>query len=106
MTRLSDIIDLNNQRELEFHRIEAYGLKEAPCLRAQVTTMRATEYMVKVDGKRRRVYNHEQENGNGRMYVKVDGLNLFLTEEADTMLTRGNPSYDKMTAVAGAVVVL
>lgn len=106
MTRLSDIIDLNTQRELEPEKVTAYGFKAAPCLREEITTRRATEYMVKVDGRNRRVYNYEQENGNGRMYVKVDGLNLFLNEATETMLTHGNPSYEKMTAVAGSVVVL
>lgn len=106
MTRLSDIIDLNDQRELDTAKVTAYGFKMAPCLRAEITVARATEYMVRYDGRDRRVYNWEQENGDGRMYIKADGLNLFVTEDVETMLTHGNPSYERMTAVAGTVTVL
>lgn len=106
MTRLSDVIELNNQRELEPHKVTAYGFKMAPCLSAEITTRRATEYMVRVENRNRRVYNHEQAGGTSRMYVKVDGLNLFLHEDTELMLTHGNPSYERMTAVAGSVAVL
>lgn len=107
MTRLTDILDLNNQTEIDNSKIEGYGFKAAPCLRAEITISRATEYVLKYDGFTRRVYNWEQENGESRMYVKTDGgyFYRFLTEEAVTMLTHGNPSYDGLTYVAQSVKV-
>jgi hypothetical protein len=38
------------------------------------------------------------------MYIKADGMKLFVTDEVETMLTYGKPSYDRMTMVAGTVV--
>jgi hypothetical protein len=109
MTRLNDCIDLfsEHQTEIENHKIQAYGLKTAPVLDAEITSARATEYMLKYDGFTRRVYNFEQESGTSRMYINTDGgyYKRFLTDEAEAMLTRGNPSYDKMTLVAQFVKV-
>jgi hypothetical protein len=102
----NDYIDLYDQAEIDNDKIEGYCFKTAPCLSAEITSMRATEYMLKYDGRLRRVYNFEQARGTSRMYVKVDGYwTLFLTEEAVTMLTYGQPKYDELTYVAQDVRV-
>lgn len=108
MTRINDCISLNKQTEIDNSKIEAYGLRTAPVQTAEITSARATEYVMKYDGFTRRVYNFEQESGSSRMYVNTDGgyFKRFLTEEAEAMLTRGNPSYDRMTMVAQSVSVL
>jgi hypothetical protein len=103
-TTLNDIIDLTIQPEMDTAKVSAYGFKQAPCLPEEVTVNRATEYMVRYDGRNRRVYNWEQSGRDGRMYIKADGMKLFVTDEVETMLTYGNPSYDRMTPVAGTVV--
>lgn len=109
MSSLNDIIDLysEHQTEIDNTKIEAYGFKQAPCLSAEITSKRATEYIIKYDGRVRRVYNFEQESGNGRMYIKTDGgyWMRFLTEEAVAMLTYGEPHYDELTYVAQDVKV-
>lgn len=105
-TTLNDIIDLSEQPELDADAVTAYGLKQAPCQREEVTINRQTEYMLTVSpfGKTVRVFNFEQGTGNSRMYVKDNyGTRLFLPEEVETMLTYGKPSYAHMTQVAQSV---
>lgn len=105
---LNDIIDLSDQLELDAAEVTAYGLRQAPCLRQDITINRATEYMLTVAsfGKTVRVFNFEQSGREGRMYVKDNyGTRLFLPEEIVTMLTHGQPWYDKMTPVASSVKV-
>lgn len=110
MTSLNDCLDLfaPYQTEIDNTKIEAYGLKEAPCLKEEITSKRSTEYMLKYDGFTRRVYNFEQESGTSRMYINTDGgyYKRFLTEEAVTMLTHGQPSYDQMTPVARTLALV
>lgn len=109
MTRLNDCIDLfaPYQTEIDNSKIEAYGCREAPVLSEEITSKRATEYVMRYDGHQRRVYNFEQESGTSRMYVNTDGgyFKRFLTEEAVTMLTHGNPGYGALTPVAARVMV-
>ena len=102
----NNTLDLSIQPELDFSLIEAYGYREAPCLSEEITINRATEFVLKINGFNRRVYNFEQTSGNSRMYVKMGyAERLFLPEEAVTMLTYGNPSYGELTPVAQAVTV-
>jgi len=109
MTTLNDCLDLyaDYQTEIENDKIEGYRLKEAPCLSEEITSKRATEYMLKYDGRLRRVYNFEQASGTSRMYINTDGgyWKRFLTEEAVAMLIAGNPSYERLTLVAQLVRV-
>lgn len=101
---LNDIIDLSDQPELDAAEVTAYGLRQAPCMGQDITINRATEYMLTVWGKTVRVFNFEQSGREGRMYVKdAYGHRHFLQEETETMLTRGNPSYDHMTQIAVSV---
>lgn len=105
---LNDIIDLSDQLELDAAEVTAYGLRSAPCQRADITINRQTEYMLTVDsfGKTVRVFNFEQSGREGRMYVKDNyGTRLFLAKETEIMLTHGKPSYDYMTPVASSVKV-
>jgi hypothetical protein len=104
---LNDIIDLSVQQELDFNVIEAYGCRQAPCLTEDITINRATEYVLKINGYQRRVYNWEQSGGPGRMYVKQGwGERFFLPEAAVTMLTNGNPSYGDLTPVAQTLALV
>jgi hypothetical protein len=109
MTRLNDVLDLfaPYHTEIDNSKIEGYGCKLAPCLSAEITSKRATEYVIKYDGRVRRVYNFEQESGTSRMYLRTDGGHFmrFLTEEAVTMLTYGEPHYHELTYVAQGVRV-
>ncbi len=103
---LNDIIDLSAQQEFDFDHIEAYGCRQAPCLTEEITINRATEYVLKIGGYQRRVYNWEQSGGNSRMYVKLGwGERFFLPEDAVAMLHHGEPHYGELTAVAQAVKV-
>lgn len=103
---INDYIDLSAQPELDFNLIEAYGCREAPCLSEEVTINRATEYVLRVNGYNRRVYNFEQTGRDGRMYVlQGNGKRFFLPEEAVTMLTYGSPYYGVLTPVAHSVTV-
>lgn len=103
---LNDIIDLSAQKEFDFDLIEAYGCRPAPCMRQEITINRATEYMLVIGGKPLRVYNWEQSGGNSRMYIKDQwGTKLFLPEDAVTLLTYGQPTYDGLKFVAQSVTV-
>lgn len=103
---LNDIIDLSIQPELDFSLIEGYGCRMAGCQTAAFTINRATEYVLKINGYQRRVYNWEQSGRDGRMYVKMGwGERLFLPEEAVTLLTYGKPEYGTMKLVAHSVKV-
>jgi hypothetical protein len=103
---LNDIIDLSAQQEFDFSLIEGYGCRQAPCLTEEITINRATEYVLKINGYQRRVYNWEQSGGNSRMYVKLGwGERFFLPEDAVRMLHYGEPHYGELTPVAQAVKV-
>lgn len=103
---LNDIIDLSAQQEFDFNLIEGYGCRQAPCLTEEITINRATEYVLKINGYTRRVYNFEQSGREGRMYVKLGwGERFFLPEDAVTLLTHGQPTYDGLKLVAHSVKV-
>jgi len=103
---LNDIIDLSIQPELDFSKIEAYGCRMAGCQTDGITINRATEYVLRIGGYQRRVYNWEQSGGNSRMYVKTGwGERSFLPEEAVTLLTYGKPEYGTLKLVAHSVQV-
>jgi hypothetical protein len=103
---LNDIIDLSAQQEFDFNLIEAYGCRAAGVLTEEITINRPTEYILKINGYQRRVYNFEQSGGSSRMYVKLGwGERYFLPEAAVHMLTYGNPQYGELTTVAHAVTV-
>lgn len=104
---LNDVIDLSAQQEFDFNRIEAYGCRQASCLSEAITINRATEYVLKIDGYQRRVYNWEQSGGTSRMYVKLGfGERYFLPEDAVNMLTYGQPDYGDLKQVAQSLTLV
>lgn len=103
---LNDIIDLSAQQEFDFSLIQAYGCRAAGAQPEGISINRATEYVLRIGGYQRRVYNWEQSGGNSRMYVKLDwSERYFLPEEAVQLLTHGQPDYGDLKLVAHSVKV-
>jgi hypothetical protein len=51
------------------------------------------------------VYSWVTIVGKDAMYVLVNGVETFLTPEAEAMLVHGHPSYDRLTPVAASIKV-
>ena len=100
-------MNFEDQLHMPTRLVTAYGLETAPCVN-YVTHSRkiATEYIVRFAGKKRRVYNWIKENGESRMYVIWHGTEAFVSDEIETMLTRGNPQYSGWTQVAQEVALV
>lgn len=92
---------------LEMDAVEAYGCEPAPLVRDYVHSERSlpSEYMLRVGGRKRRVYSWV-EGAASALYVIKGGVYNFLSDEVETMLTHGNPQYGQLTPVAfGAKVI-
>lgn len=87
---------------LDLAKVEAFGLETAP-LANYVNESRkiASEYVLKYDGKKRRVYS-----GTGRkdMFVIVKGAETAVPKEVEDMLTYG--TYSGLTPVAQSVTLV
>ena len=91
---------------LEISAVEAYGLEAAPLVNYVDHSKKiASEYVIKSDGKKRRVYSWLTEGGKDAMYVLRNGTYNFLSPEVEGMLTHGNPQYDRLTQVAQTVTL-
>jgi hypothetical protein len=95
-----------DQMHMPFRLVTAYGCKSAPLVDYVNHSKKvATEYVIQFAGKTRRVYNWVLPSGDSKMYVMWHGAATFVTDEIETMLTRGNPQYDQLTPVAQSVKV-
>lgn len=101
---LKDALRINPT--LEITAVEAYGCEMAPLVNyANHSKKIASEYVLKVGGKKRRVYSWLTEYGTDAMYVLKDSIETFLSAEVTAMLHYGEPHYGGMTPVAQAVKV-
>lgn len=90
---------------LDMSAVEAYGAETAPLVNyVNVSKKISSEFILKAGGKKRRVYSWFDSTGTA-LYVLVNGVETFLTEEVDAMLTYGNPKYGEWTTVAQSVKV-
>lgn len=97
---------LTRNPSLLIEAVEAYGCEMAPLVNyANHSKKIASEYVIKVFGKKRRVYSWLTEYGNDAMYVLINGVETFVSPEVEAMLTHGNPQYSGLTPVAQAVKV-
>ena len=104
-------MDLNtalaNYPQLPIDAVEAYGMETAPLVDyAKYSKKISTEYIIRSGGKKRRVYSWLNRDGASAMYVFFHGVMTFLSEEVETMLTYGEPQYDRLTPVATSATVL
>lgn len=85
--------------------VEAYGCEGAPVVNyVDVSKKIASEWVIKAGGRKRRVYSWFDHTGTA-LYVLINGVENFVTDEVDAMLTYGNPQYGVLTPVAQAVTV-
>lgn len=84
--------------------VEAYGLEAAPLVNyANHSQKIASEYILKVGGRKYRVYSWLTDQGTDAMYILRGGSYTFLSNDIENMLTYGNAKYGEWAAVAQAV---
>ena len=87
---------------LDATKVEAFGMETAP-LANYVSQSRkiASEYVLKYEGKKRRVYSGTDKDG---MFVIVKGVETAVPKEVEAMLSYG--SYSGLTPVAASVTLV
>lgn len=91
--------------KLQIEKVEAYGCEGAPVVNyVDVSKKISTEWVLKAGGRKRRVYSWFDHSGTAT-YVLCNGVEFFLSEEVEAMLTYGNPQYGQLTPVAQSVKV-
>lgn len=87
---------------LDLTKVEAFGLETAP-LSNYVNESRkiASEYVLKYDGKKRRVYSGTDRKD---MFVIVKGAETPVPVEVEEMLAYGR--YSELTPVAASVTLV
>jgi hypothetical protein len=95
-----------DQMHMPFRLVSAYGCESAPLVDYVNHSKKvATEYVIVFAGMKRRVYNWVLPSGDSKMYVMWHGAEAFVTDEIETMLTRGKPEYGRLKQVAHTVRV-
>lgn len=86
--------------------VEAFGLEAAPLVNYVNHSQKiASEYVLKVNGRKYRVYSWLTDTGTDAMYILKGGNYTFLSNNIENMLTYGDPKYGVLTTVAQAVQV-
>ena len=90
---------------LTIDSVEAFG-REAQPLSNYVNASQqvGSEFMLKVGGKKRRVYSWVDADGTAT-YVIINGVRVFLSDELDSLLTYAPSEYGKLTPIAQSVTV-
>ena len=84
--------------------VEAYGLETAPLVNYVSHSQKiASEYVLRVNGRKYRVYSWLTDTGSDAMYILKGGNYTFLSNDIENMLTYGNAVYGPMVPVAQAV---
>src|SRR5690348_12898497 len=97
---------LKVRAKLQINAVEAYGCELAPTVRDYVDADKKipSEWVLKCGGRKRRVYSWVDYTGTAT-YVLCNGVEFFLSDEIEAMLTYGKPSYEQLTPVAQSVKV-
>lgn len=104
MTTFAEAV--RNAPRLSIDAVEGYGCEAAPLVNyVNVSKKISTEFVLKTLGKKRRVYSWFDHSGTG-LYVLINGVETFVTDEVDAMLSYGEPKYGELTPVAQAVTVV
>ncbi len=97
---------LTTNPTLEMDEVEAYGMETAPCQNYVNTSRKvASEYILKVSGRKYRVYSWTADSGEDSMYILKSDRYRFISKEVQAMLHYGEPSYGGWTQVAQRVTV-
>lgn len=98
---------IKNNPTLEMDAVEAYGMEPAPLVNYVSHSKKiASEYVIKTGGRKYRVYSWLADAGLQAMYILKGGTETILSVHVEDMLTKGNPSYERLTPVAQAVTLV